>query len=490
MGIQNPQLISLALALNPFNSKYESLFVPQILHVKKTGNDTTGTGSEANPFLTINKAMSVLVPSGQIWVYSTGTMTTYQETTVDNPYVPPAVWLDPAYSAVGLPINGTVAHPCILRAAPSHEGLVQISGSGTLGGIVSAAKRNWIISGIRVVDCSTFGIASQGHVVLTPNMNLLSHNFTIENCLVDNVSAASEFGNVSGIAPWGTLDWTIRNCRITNINRFTPTTGNLVACIQSYGAINLLVQNVTGNTADYGVSMKDFFLYPNLVDAYDGVTIEQCNFKTRILSVQFNIRGTDTAHAGKQVVRNNILHSLGQGSFPTLYAEMGGALGQSTELLVENNIIRTDNNTYGLTAFNAFNDIKFRNNIAVGGSVQIQTNNNTAKQTLITSCDRNAYSVFTQAILNRYGTGETTFSGLTNWKAATSGNPSTLGVTNPDNNSIVAATSAMFENMAADDYRVKAGSPTIGLAGGGLNSGCYQTNLENIGTLPTYSAGV
>ena len=45
------------------------------IHVKKTGNDTTGNGSSTTPYLTINKAYAVAVNGDEILVYAG----TYQE---------------------------------------------------------------------------------------------------------------------------------------------------------------------------------------------------------------------------------------------------------------------------------------------------------------------------------------------------------------------------------------------------------------------------
>ena len=180
-----PTLFAQILASrNPETGNIEPPYTPaQILHVKKTGNDATGTGTFANPYLTINKAQSMLQPSGEIWVYAGR----YFESTVANPYVPVQELMFPVNAATAPRISGTIAHPCVLRAAAGEEGLVIIDGGGTLAGLVTYAKSNWIISGIRFENCMNAGIGSQGGAVLTPNLANLSNNWRIENCLIKGV---------------------------------------------------------------------------------------------------------------------------------------------------------------------------------------------------------------------------------------------------------------------------------------------------------------
>ena len=477
--------VTILASRNPETGLIEPPYTPaQVLHVKKTGNDTTGTGTFANPYLTINKAQSMLQPSGEIHVYAGR----YFESTVANPYVPAQVLMSPVYAATAPRVSGTLAHPCVLRAAAGEEGSVIIDGGGTLAGLVSEAKDNWYLYGLRFENCMNAGIASQGQAVLVPVISSLSENWTVENCCVTGVDSESTGGNVSGIAPWGTRNWTIRNCKIYDIRRNAGMGANRVACIQTYGAINLVLENFDGYGADYGFFAKDHFLYPDLVTTYQGATIRNCRFKTGSVPMYFSIRGTDTAQMGDTLIENTIMHHLGTDSGNSvIYCEMGGALGQSTKLDVKNCVLHAPSSTTVGVFASGVADVRYTDSIMVNGSVQIQMLNQ-GRPTLLTQCNRNAYTAFNFARMNTFGAGEIYYD-WTAWKAATIGNPSSLGLSNPDSLSIISSSAAMFMDISADDYRFKAGSPAIGLGTGGTNAGCYQTNSEYIGLLPTYSAG-
>jgi len=455
----------------------------QVLHVMKTGNDTTGNGTFANPYLTVNKAMSVLQPSGEIHVYSGR----YFEFTVSNPYVPQQVLLHPVYAATAPLINGTIFHPCVLKAAAGHEGSVIIDGGGVYAGLVTQAKSYWSLYGLRFENCMNAAIASIGGATLNLDPSTLSVSWTIENCCAKSVDSYSDKGNVSGIAPWGSKDWVIRNSKISDIRRNAAEDSNLVASIQTYGAINLIVENCYFEDADFGYFAKDHLLDPDTGLPYKGATIRNSHFKTRSRPFYLGVRGGATAHCGQTIAQNCIFHHTGfDGGGGVVVAEMGAGLEQSTQLIIENCVLRADDPTTKLTVVSGFADFKNRNNIHIGGLNQIQINDQ-GWTTLLTESNRNAYTAF-EGRLNAFGAGDASYN-FTNWKALVAGAKSTLGYSNPDSLSVISTSAAMFIDMDAGDYRFKAGSPTIGLAGGGLNSGPYQTNLEHIGLLPTYSAG-
>lgn len=464
----------------------------QVLFVDKTGSDTVSNGlgvhgSEINPFLTINKAQSVLQPSGEIHVKAGR----YFESTVGNPFVPQQVILFPIYAATAPLINGTDAHPCVLRAAEGHEGLVIIDGGGGYTGIFAAKKSNWVISGIRVENCMNGGIVSSGGATLTPNLNDISSNWTVENCCITAIDSYDTGGNVSGISPWGTKDWVIRDCLIYDIRRHDsvgPPEPNRVAGIQTYCAINLHIENCYIHDADYGFFAKDHWLEDDLVTPYQGATIRKCHFKTRSVPVQFNTRGGNTAHMGDTLIDNSILHHTGvEDGNAALFCQMSAGLEQSTQLRIENCVLRAPlTSTAGLFV-GGVGDVRKINCIDIGGALQLMVLDQ-GEPTLLTQCDHNAYTVFNGARMNTYGAADVTLN-FAAWKIRAAGNPSTLGVGNPDANSFIAAAADMFVNVDSDDYRFKTGSPTIGTGIGGVNMGPYQTNLEHIGLTSEYSAG-
>jgi len=492
MAIVRTLFFTILASRNPETGNIEPPYTPaQVLWVDQSiGSDTVSNGlgphgSEINPFATFNRAHSVLQPSGEIHAKAGR----YFESTVDNPFVPDQVLATSVFAATAPLISGTIFHPCVMRAASGHEGSVIIDGGGEYAGLVTEAKSYWHIYGLRFENCMNAGIASLGGAVLTPDFSRISGNWLVENCCVTSVDSYSTSGNVSGIAPWGTQDWVIRNCKIYDIRRNAGVDANLVANIQTYGAINLFVQNCHFEQADFGFFAKDHFLYPDLVTPYKGATFDSCYMDTRSRPFYLGVRGGGTAHCGETIVRNCILRNRGsgEGGGATVSAEMGAGLEQSTDLLVEHCIIRADDPTTKLSVISGFANVRLKNNINIGGLNQIQINNQ-GHPTVLTECNNNAYADFDYARMNANGAGDINLSWAV-WPTSVAGVPSSLGVSNPDSLSVISTPAAMFIDMDADDYRFKAGSPTIGLAGGGLNAGCYQTNLEHIGLLPTYSAG-
>lgn len=490
MAIVRTLFFTILGSRNPETGNIEPPYTPaQVLWVDQAeGSDTVSNGlgphgSEINPYETIAKAQSVLQPSGEIHVKAGR----YFESTVGNPFVPQQVLLHPVYAATAPLINGTIFHPCVLRAAAGHEGSVIIDGGGVYAGLVTEAKSYWRLYGLRFENSMNAGIAAIGGATLDLDPSTLSVGWTIENCCVTSVDSYSTGGNVSGIAPWGTKDWVIRNCKIYDIRRNAGVGANLVAGVQTYGAINLVIENCYFDDADFGFFAKDHLLDPDTGQPYKGATIRNSHFKTRSRPFYLGVRGAATAHCGQTIAQNCIFHHTGfDGGGGVVVAEMGAGLEQSTQLIIENCVLRADDPTTKLTVVSGFADFKSRNNINVGGLNQIQINDQ-GWTTLLTESNRNAYTAF-EGRLNAFGAGDASYN-FTNWKALIAGAKSTLGYSNPDSLSVISTPSAMFIDMGADDYRFKAGSPTIGLAGVGLNAGCYQTNLENIGLTPNYSAG-
>src|ERR1700722_10649996 len=87
----------------------EGIGLGNILYVGKAGNDTTGDGSFDNPYLTINKANTVLKnktlgPSGQLWSILIGPGTYSENIAI----IPNASYLGFDESAISTIINGSI----------------------------------------------------------------------------------------------------------------------------------------------------------------------------------------------------------------------------------------------------------------------------------------------------------------------------------------------------------------------------------------------
>lgn len=476
-------------ANNRFDSRFGSPYPSYgtIIHVDQNhphASDTTGNGTLSKPYLTILKAMKVLPPSGTVVVHAG----TYAEVAHNNPSgFPDTKWKGAIYASIGMMTSGTPSEPCVLMAAPGDEGLVTISGSGTYAGIVSRLQSYWRISGIRVVNCHTIGIGSEGepddnHI---PVDSKLTKGWTIENCYIENVQG-SEGSNTSAIGPWSSQDWTIRNVKIRNVG----AEGDQVAsAVQSYGMIRGLIENCDFEVGDaFGVYLKDHFISTDspMRMPYPGPEIRYNRIKSSAHAIFIGIRGEGSCEAGDQWVHHNEL-TCGEGG--VIFCPMGEALGQSKTLRVENNILHHASTTSGVSILaDSMDNIINTGNIFINAVIKIQTQY-VRKITLLNESNRNVYTQF-RAILNRYTSGETNFPGLPGWHAATAGTPSSLGISNPDANSVVEnVVDDIVIDAANRDYRLAANSAAIGLMADGSNAGPRQYGTEIIGLLPTYSAG-
>ena len=165
------------------------------IYVKKTGNDSSGNGSNGSPYLTITKAVSVVNNSDRI-IIGAGTYTE---------------------NNIGSAVTKTNVRICDLG-----DGMVIISGSdGTADastGNVIRAYNGWIIDG-------STGSNLQNIEILGGNRSCVSSksgtkNFSVKNCILtgrgdrrDNLTAnATQFAIYNA----GGNEVTIRNCVMRN----------------------------------------------------------------------------------------------------------------------------------------------------------------------------------------------------------------------------------------------------------------------------------
>lgn len=459
-----------------------------VLLVSKSGSDTTGNGSPGNEFLSVVKACSVATVGCTIQVKANGrTKTIYKEDTLSSPYAPDQYFFDTPV-AVGIRNSGAINNRCTLMAYPGDEGLVVIDGDNTHVGIHTNGFDFWNIYGLQIRNCQDLGIANQGQVPdHVPDLAYLSTGVIVENCYVANVHGLAG-GNISGIGPWGSKDWIIRNCFIDGV---IVTGSSVASAIQSYGAINLLVEHIAARNTQYGVFLKDHFTATESPrDPYPGVEVRYCDLKTLNASVKIGIRGQGSCEAGDQYFHHNIMYGQADDSEGVISATMLGAFGQSKRLRIENNTIDIQSSADAQLVASNWENINLLGNIFCGGNVSIYTldQDYPGAITRITSSDRNVFTNF-KSVLNTYSAFSTVFNSLEDWQAAVAGSPQHLGVSNPDANSISASASTLFVNRSTGNYALASGSAAIGRMADGSNAGAYQYGTEIIGLLPTYSAG-
>lgn len=452
-----------------------------IYHIAKTGSDAN-PGTAAQPFLTINKFMSVCAP-GDTGVVRAGV---YHESTVGNPHVPPQVWMGDVMAAIGMRVNGQDGNRCTLMAHPDDVGEVVIDGAGNLVGIHANQRDYWNLWGLRIENCRMNGIASWGqapdHV---PNFNNLSRWWKISNCKVANVTGPAE-DNVSGIGPWGTQGWHIINTFIDHIHSIGNVGG--VSGILAYGAIDLLVEHCLINAVDHGVFLKDHFLLTaNPRTPAPGGEIRYCVLNTREFVLFKSFRGDGSCEAGTTRFHHNICYGQNDGE-TIARAVMGGTLGQSEGLRFEHNLFDIQADAVVLEC-QALADVRIRGNILVnsGGMYRFM---HTDKISHLTQANHNLFTphVIT-AVMDEYGPNPRPYWSLSDWQAALASQSNALAFDHPDSASQVVNVASLFVDRPARDYRHRPGSPALGFMPDGSHCGPYQLGNERIGLLSTYSAG-
>lgn len=228
-----------------------------IIWVAKTGSDITGSGTETNPYLTINKAVSVFVDGDQIRICDGE----YNETD--------AIVLDGVNGSIiaasGKTYDANDIDPAVLikpTAMASSNGVIYIANS-----------TRFEIKGLTIEQCSTsasnqFGIKleSVSNVYI---QNCVVRNFDctgssycvgiygdsstygkVEDCIVDNLSCDGTL--VGGIIGNVNNNFDCLNCRVGEIDGIIGTS----TCV-SYGITNLQVLDPKLYTLIFGWNQLD-----------------------------------------------------------------------------------------------------------------------------------------------------------------------------------------------------------------------------------------
>lgn len=461
--------------------------------VTKDGNDSNNNGrSLGSSFLTINRANGAAnQPGDTVTVYSTGAPTFYVEDSFGNPYVPASYASDndgtPTISAIGLSASGVLGNPITLRAAPGHEGLVNITGQNTRAGMVIQARNYIQVYGLRFVDCYTMGIGSQGQAqreVFVPAEG--STGCRIENCAVKGVRCIVGINNAF-YGPWGTKDWIIYNCYGTGITGPSHAHG-----IQSYGVINALIRNnkiILGSNGSC-IYYKDHFRVSPGGSPVDVGEVCFNWFEGGERSFNFGIMGGLSERPGPCYAHHNIGLNFREAGYKEDGWDGGGLAGYQR---VEQNLFYTTfPGTSGISESSA-RGLRTRGNISIGASLHMELMNNSPDAPgWLEAADYNIFggvnTLDFNSIVNRYGTGSAARD-WTQWRAIQIGQFSTVKMSNPDAHSVLASAASLFVNAGAGNFAYRVGSPALGFMPGGSNAGPFQYGTEVLGVTSAYSAG-
>lgn len=461
-----------------------------IFHVALKGDDDVGDGTEASPFRTINRAVSVLGPGDTVNIHAG----TYTDDTTDNPYVP-SVDVGQRVVSVGATLSGTQDAPITLRAHPGDEGSVILDNESQRMGIHALSYDYWQICGLRIVNSRDAGITSYQQIPMDAfDTDRASIGWLVENNYIGQTSGPPG-SNVSGIAPWGSHQWTVRNNHIQDVTR--EESGG-ASCMQVYGVSEILVENNRMEACALGVFWKDH----HVLDAMTREKISESEIRfNRIYAsrrgVVTGIRGSFSTEAGLNYWHHNIVIGATEGGMRPDTAGAGDddppndidpVRYTSGTARIEHNIIDGLDSGFGVVA-SATDGVILRGNIFVRLTDVLRYQFDTGE---LTESDYNVVPPQARFVVNVYGngTGEYLFK---DWRGAIGmsdgGAHTTLGTSNPDTNSIIAQTEQLFMDIDSGDYRSSKDSPAVGLMPDGSNAGAYQSGDEIIGLLPSYSAG-
>ena len=225
-------------------SKEDWTYEAEDLHVAKTGDDSTGDGSFANPYLTISKGYDVALAAGgkTVWVhegtYAEDTGVGYFLKSTDNPASELKVIARPDQTVVWTNVSG--AYVIRLNAANSNLTFrgFEVRASSNVTAFVNSSGSTASLTDVKFIECDF--VDDQATATA---MNLAggagNSNVQIKRC---SFSSTSRFGNV-----------------LNNHNGFTFV-GNTVSCPSSdsshytvrlngtlEGVFNLSSNNITIN---------------------------------------------------------------------------------------------------------------------------------------------------------------------------------------------------------------------------------------------------
>lgn len=461
-------------------------------HVKKTGNDTTGTGTDALPFLTIKKGLESATTAGDtVTVFASGAAETlYAETGSYNPG-------DTSRNAVLRFLgSGTASERITLRANPGDESLIVIDCGSTKGGIDFNYEDYLQLYGIRFRNVSHSAIFAPNASGWDVDTTLHSKGCLIENNHIEDcVDPASDFTENSAIMRvFGLEDSSIINNKGISANAW-------VHGIMTFGQKNVIVKNNDIECLTHALYQKGFWFESAGAGVVDGMEISYNKFKGK-WGVYLEAADSAAGACGFNWIHHNaaIITELN-----FVYAIQLDQLVQSTRLRINNNTV------YGASTTTNALDVGFMDDVEVYGNIFANCKTvyifrgteakATANDISLTEADYNVFEWSNTyfAAMDQYDVSpaEEGFTGgtaLADWQAQTLAATTTtsLGVDTPDSNSTTSTSAAIFNTVPpTTDFTNKTGSPAIALLPTGLNAGCYETTLETeeVGLTSAYSAG-
>lgn len=461
------------------------------LHVAKTGNDETGDGSLASPYLTIQKAVHNAVAGNIIQVHE-GTYEEFATSTGGNPMSEFEVRMGIAFVN-----SGTPTAPIIVQPFPGDE--VVVDQGGDKGSFYWAdVYHPWPdyihVKGFKIRNCLTSAIASYNSAGdYSDNDSMVARGVVLEGLDIANTQYNQVGINSGAIRMHSHRDWVIRNNKIEATYHQDLTTVDLNGsnCIYSYSGFGALIEFNEFIPSPHTDGSHAIFL-KDIADNPPAYPVRQSTIRYnyiegmhRALYLSAGIDQAMTDSWGFNYMHNNIMHDCN-----SPYGTSGSK--QSARILYENNFINYLQRTaMGFAISRSGLDPETNpeshyvtvDKIVEGvGNIFSNTNggtnytlNDVWNETEVRTLNYNIYESGPDVSI-RYGARITS---LNSWRAT---NDPIISVVTPDENSVEAIPIGTVATDANNkDYSIPSGSVALGFLPSGNNAGPYKYGREIIG---------
>lgn len=431
------------------------------------GNDTTGDGSLATPWATIQKGLdnlSVVNGGGDDGVYvRAGVYTEYTfdaPTADDNP-------------AIKFKNSGSAGNVLTLARYPSDAKDSAIIDQGNAAAVnqYSQSKRIQgilIANGKHYIDIENLHIRNSSTGIFTPNgTGAHCSNINVRGCYIHGIDDVTG-GNVSGVGFWDSLDCSISNTEIHDVT--VGGVANANACgIQSYDMRDTVIANNTIYNVNQGIfnkqanieEVRSFEAYGNIIDAIDN-------------GIWLSVSGSGAPPQVDNYIHHNIFKNNG------ISTEMYEASGPSTGLVITNNTLYLCGSSTGAVFAFGHGDVSvydniFYNSLSADVSVIMDTSLDAtypANATDIVKLDNNQYYP-TCVVQTERNTGSQTDNSPLSTVQALSG-INGLADTTPEVGGV--ESDPVFGDAANDDFSITITSTAYQAGSDGKNIGAYDVS--------------
>jgi hypothetical protein len=422
------------------------LILPQILfsevyYVDKNNSNSNDNnpGSEAQPFKTIIKGLSVLTAGDTLYVKE-GIYKEYKQSAIES-YI----------KGLEFTKSGTPDKPIVISAYPGDA--VIIDQQYEAMGFHLNNLENVVISGFEIRNLNNPGIWVTGN----------SKNILLENNHIYNLDTGAG-NNIGGIYLHGTTDSTIRFNLIHDVHVAGDNQNGNASGVHSYDMGNVTIINNTFYNVKNGV------IHKRSPGEGGGIKVLNNYFFDLWTGVHFTIAGEgDPAHYNN-LIEDNVFFNVKE----NIYMAQRGTSSVSKGLKILNNTFIAGSNTWSGITIGNVEDVSIKNNIFYGSfnNGNFVTN---FQPVTITEFNYNVYNTEPFIRLNIYDNSEPLkeFRSLSSWQEA--GNDINSKVMNVEFKTFNQDQNTIYD---VNNFRLR---QDIYLSGNNKRIGAFSTPASNIG---------